>query len=213
MSRGKGDHRVPGVLALTGGVATGKTTVAEWLRSRWGAELVDADGLAREAVAPGTAALAAIGDRYGAEVLLPSGQLDRAKLGAIVFANPAERLWLEAQIHPFVGERLGAAAAAWRTGRRDRLLVLVVPLLYETGMDALADMVWVVACAPAEQLRRSCDRDGLDPTIAQARIDSQWPMARKLARADRAIINDGSLEVLRDRVDAAVTEWLSPPSS
>jgi len=209
----------PGILALTGGIATGKTTVAERLRSRWRFAVVDADELARRAVAPGSGAIAAIAARYGSDILLPSGQLDRSRLGAIIFADPQERAWLEGQIHPFVRDRLAAAADAWKRGDGesewftggDRAIVLVVPLLYETGMETLADAVWVVGCDRETQLRRLMDRNHLDHAAAEARLNSQWPLGEKIARADLLISNDGTEQDLRDRVDQAAATWLGQP--
>lgn len=202
----------PGILALTGGIATGKTTVAERLRSRWRFAVVDADELARRAVAPGSGAIAAIAARYGSAILLPSGELDRSRLGSIIFADPQERTWLEGQIHPFVRERLAAAAEAWKRGEGgDRAIVLVVPLLYETGMETLADAVWVVGCDRETQLRRLMDRNHLDHAAAEARLNSQWPLGEKIARADLLISNDGTEQDLRDRVDQAAATWLGQP--
>ncbi|MCG9886758.1 MAG: dephospho-CoA kinase [Cyanobacteria bacterium] len=202
----------PGILALTGGIATGKTTVAERLRSRWRFAVVDADELARRAVAPGTGAIAAIAARYGSSILLPSGELDRSRLGSIIFADPQERAWLEGQIHPFVRERLAEAADGWRRGEGgDRAIVLVVPLLYETGMETLADAVWVVGCDRETQLRRLMARNHLDRAAAEARLNSQWPLEEKIARADLVLSNDGTEQDLCDRVDQAAATWLGQP--
>lgn len=202
-------------IGLTGGIATGKTTAADYLARAHGAALLDADRLAREAVAPGTPALAAIADRYGPEILQPDGTLDRARLGEIVFNDAAERTWVEAQIHPVVRDRLRAGIAAWRL--RQSLpdpagdggpLVLVVPLLFEAGLVDLVEEVWVVACPEPKQRDRLAARNGLTDAQARARIASQMPLKDKCDRADWVLDNSGSPEGLYRQIDRVMA---APP--
>ena len=188
------------VIGLTGGIATGKTTVSDYLASQHGLPVFDADLFARDAVAPGTPALEAIATRFGPDILLPDGNLDRRALGAIVFADPAERQWLEAQIHPQVRARFLDAIA-----RCDRdALVLAIPLLFEARLEGLATEIWVVACSPELQLARLMDRDRLAAAQARARIAAQMPLAEKIARADCVLDNSGPIENLLHQIDMKV---------
>jgi len=191
----------PRRIGLTGGIATGKTTVADYLAQRYQWPVLDADRYAREAVAPGAPALAAIAARYGADILQPDGQLDRRRLGDRVFQEPAERRWLEAQIFPVVRacfQRDLAAIEAAATA------VLAIPLLFEAQMEDLTTEIWVVACSPEQQLARLQARDRLARAQAEARIASQMPLAAKIAAADRVLDNSGDRERLFAQVDAAV---------
>ena len=177
-------------IGLTGGIASGKSTVARWLEQQ-GLPVLDADVYAREALAPGSAGAAAVLERYGDAVCAEGnataeGVIDRSALGQIVFREPQERQWLEQLVHPLVRQRFNAelqALAAQPT------VVLVIPLLFEAGLDTLCSEVWLVDCAPAQQLQRLMERDGLSEATAQDRIQAQWPMDRKRALADRVIDN------------------------
>ena len=177
-------------IGLTGGIASGKSTVARWLEQQ-GLPVLDADVYAREALAPGSAGAAAVVERYGDAVRAKgsdpgSGVLDRGALGQIVFREPQERQWLEQLVHPLVRQRFNAeleALAAQPT------VVLVIPLLFEAGLETLCSEVWLVDCEPAQQLQRLMERDGLGEAAAQDRIQAQWPMERKRALADRVIDN------------------------
>ena len=185
-------------VALTGGIATGKSVVrAEF--ERLGVPTVDADVIAREAVAPGTPALAAILARFGAEVLDDHQALDRKKLGAIVFADVSSRRDLERIVHPAVQ----AAINAWLvTTERDghRLAVAVIPLLYETGRERDFDVAITTACAADEQLRRVMARDGLTELQARQRIAAQLSTEEKVRRANYAIWTDGTIENTKRQV-------------
>lgn len=190
------------IIGLTGGIGTGKSTVAEMLR-KLGVEIADADLLAREAAAPGSSVLQRICDRYGPTILTETGTLDRRHLGRIVFARPDERQWLEAQIHPFVRSHLEAFVRD-RSANSSAMIALVVPLLFEAGMTDLVTEIWVVACSPECQRERLRQRDGLSDDAIAARIASQWPLAQKLARADVAIHNDGDVTDLQPQVEQAL---------
>jgi dephospho-CoA kinase len=174
--------------ALTGGIATGKSHCLERF-AQLGAAVLDADRLAREVVAPGTAGLARVITRFGGAIVLPDGSLNRAELGRIIFANRSARADLEAIIHPEVYRRISEWFADLPAGTR--VALADIPLLFETGHQHDFDRVIVCACEPAEQLRRVMARDGLSEDAARARIDAQWPISEKVARADHVINTDG----------------------
>jgi dephospho-CoA kinase len=176
-------------VALTGGIATGKSYCLSRFASL-GAAVIDADRLARDAVAPGSRALDAIVARFGPPMLRADGTLDRTALGRIVFSDRAARADLEAIVHPEVYRRIGEWLATLPSGTR--IAIADIPLLFETGHTHDFDRVVVVACEPGEQLRRLMSRDGLSEQDARARLDAQWPIAEKEARADYVISTDGS---------------------
>ena len=179
-------------VALTGGIATGKSHVrAEF--ERLGVPTIDADTLARDVVADGTPELDAVIARFGKGVLDQAGALDRRKLGSIVFSDPVARRDLEAIIHPAVRD----AIDSWFASLGDRapgFAVADIPLLYETGRHREFDVVIVTACDPATQLTRIVGRDGITEAEAQARIAAQLPINEKVRRADYVIHTDGSFE-------------------
>ena len=178
-------------IALTGGIATGKSHV----RARFealGVATIDSDVLARAAVAPGTAGLAAVVERFGRGVLDEGGALDRRTLAAIVFADPDARRALEAIVHPDVRR----ATEHWFASldpARHRFAIADIPLLYEVGRDRDFDAVIVVACDPATQQRRVMERDGLSDAEARRRIGAQLPIDDKARRANYVIRTDGTL--------------------
>jgi dephospho-CoA kinase len=188
------------LVGLTGNIASGKSTVARLLADR-GASLVDADLLAREAVRPGTPALAAIVDRWGPAVLAPDGALDRAALRARVFDDPAELEALNAIVHPEVGRLRDAALAAAR-GRGDRLVVCDVPLLFERDLAGDFDVVVLVDAPRDLRLERLVHDRGLREPEAMGMIAAQMPAELKRARADLVIENAGPREALAEQVDA-----------
>ena len=183
---------------MTGGIACGKSTVAEFWR-QWGAEVLDADPVAHALIAPGGECVEAVAREFGARVRAVRGGIDRRALGAIVFADTSARERLEALLHPAVIRRM----RAWAGGiRRDgRIGVAVIPLLFEAGMEKAWDAVVCVAAREETMLARLAAR-GLAPAEAQARIASQWPVREKAARADRVIENDGTLAELEEKCRA-----------
>lgn len=185
------------VIGLTGGIASGKSAVADLLAAR-GAVVIDADLLAREAVAPGSPGLAAVVARFGPSVLGTHGELDRAALGRLVFAQPAARRDLEAIVHPAVRARAAELTAAAPDGS---VVVQVIPLLVETGQQDAFDIVAVVDVDPSVQVARVRERDGLDAAAASDRLNAQAPRAARLAAADWVIHNAGSLADLAAEVD------------
>jgi dephospho-CoA kinase len=177
-------------VALTGGIATGKSYCLARFASL-GVPVVDADQLARDAVAPGSRALEEVATRFGAAIIRPDGSLDRAALGRIVFNDRGARADLEAIVHPEVYRRITEWLATLPP--RTRVAIADIPLLFETGHTHDFDRVVVVACNPGEQLRRLTARDGLSERDARARLDSQWPIEEKEARADYVIRTDGTV--------------------
>jgi dephospho-CoA kinase len=177
-------------VALTGGIATGKSYCLAQFASL-GVPTIDADRLARDAVAPGSRVLAAVAARFGASILQPDGSLDRASLARIVFNDSAARADLEAIVHPDVYRRIGEWLASLPP--RTRVAIADIPLLFETGHTHDFDRVVVVACEPREQLRRLVSRDGLSERDARARLDAQWPIEEKEARADYVIKTDATI--------------------
>lgn len=176
-------------IGLTGGIATGKSYVARGLRGA-GVPVIDADVLAREAVAPGSNGLAAVVRRFGPQILTPGGDLDRARLGELVFRDAGARRDLEAIVHPEVRRRTAEFFAALPPGTR--LAVADIPLLYETGGEGNFDKVIVVACAPETQIQRIMKRDGLSREAAERRVAAQLPIEEKVRRADYVIRSDGT---------------------
>jgi dephospho-CoA kinase len=179
-------------IALTGGIATGKSHVRAQFEAL-GIPTIDADLLARRAVAPGTPGLSAVAARFGPEIVDASGTLDRPRLGALVFADPQARRDLEQIIHPFVR----AAIDEWFASLdpvRHPFAVADIPLLYETGRARDFEAVIVVACDPETQLRRLMARDRLSEEEASRRISAQLPIAHKVRWADYVIRTDGTFE-------------------
>jgi dephospho-CoA kinase len=189
-------------IGLTGGIASGKSTAGRILAAR-GLPVLDADRFAREALAAGTPAALAVLERYGQAVQADRADtLDRAALGRIVFAEANERRWLERLVHPLVRSRfagelhtLGAAPA----------VVLMIPLLFETGLEKLCSETWLVDCDEDDQLGRLMGRDRLSAAEARARIAAQWPLARKRALADVVLDNRGPTDRLAEQVERALS--------
>ncbi|WP_298611523.1 dephospho-CoA kinase [uncultured Thermosynechococcus sp.] len=186
-------------LGITGGIACGKSVVAAYLQQRYGLPIVDADVLARQAVAVGTPIYQAIVDRYGREICCRDGTINRRRLGEVVFAQPQERQWLEAQIHPWVIAQMERAIDTCD----QPLIALVIPLLFEAHLEEFVDRIWVVATTPEQQLARLQQRDRLSEDAAAQRIASQLPLEEKIRRADTVLWNTGSLAELYRQVDQA----------
>lgn len=187
------------IVALTGNIASGKSSVARLLAAR-GARIIDADVLAREVVEPGTPALGDIVSRWGPGVLLADGRLDRAALREIVFAAPAELEALNAIVHPRVELRRRALVAEAR-GDGERVVVCDIPLLFEKGMERSFDVVLLVDAPAALRRERLVSDRGLSGEEAERMIEAQMPAAPKRARADFVIDNDATPAELEKRVD------------
>lgn len=188
------------VVGLTGNIAAGKSAVAARLAAH-GVPIVDADRLAREAVVPGSAALARIVERWGSAVLDADGSLDRTALRRIVFADPAERRALDAIVHPEVGRLRDEAVAALRA-RGERLVVCDIPLLFEAGLETTVDHI-VLVDAPVAMRRERLVRDrGLSTAEADAMIAAQLPSEAKRARSHAIVENAGTRAELDGAIDA-----------
>ena len=191
-------------VGLTGGIASGKSMVAAELAAR-GAIIIDADVLAREVVEPGTPALAAILDRFGMEVL-KDGQLDRARLAEIVFADPIARRDLEQIVHPAVRAR---AAELERAASDAAVVVHVIPLLVETGQREDFDLVVMVDADHETQIQRLMSRNGFTRAEAESRIAAQASREDRMLAADVVVDNTGNMAQLAERIDALWTELSS----
>jgi dephospho-CoA kinase len=185
------------LVGLTGGIGSGKSTVASMLEEL-GAVVFDADVLAREAVAPGTPGHDQVVERFGPNVLLPGGDLDREALASIVFADPAARRDLEAIVHPEV--RRVFAEGCERYDGTDAVVVFSAPLLVETGMHTAFDVLVVVSAPVETQVERLMRGRGMSEDAIRARIDAQLPLEVKAEAADVIVDNEGSLEALRGQV-------------
>ncbi|WP_410769746.1 dephospho-CoA kinase [Fontibacillus sp. BL9] len=187
-------------IGLTGGIATGKSTVSQMLVRR-GAALIDADVIAREIMEPGHPVLAAVARRFGQAVLLPGGGLDRKRLGSIVFSNPDERKALEAITHPAIRLEMKQRMAELEAENPSRLVVADIPLLYESGLESLYNEVMVVYVPRELQLERLLARDGMTRNEAEARLRAQMDIELKRERADILIDNSLGREETELQID------------
>lgn len=198
-------------VALTGGIATGKSVCLRRF-AQLGAPVIDADVVSRDVVAPGTPALAAIIARFGPELLLAHGSLDRAAMGRLVFADATARRDLEAIIHPAVYEVIDGWFDDRRADPRDAqgasVAIADIPLLYETGHERRFDRVVVAACSPAQQFERLMARGAITAEDARLRIASQHPIEHKRAQADLVIDTSGTIDETIANVDRA-WQWLA----
>jgi dephospho-CoA kinase len=184
-------------VGLTGAIGSGKSEVARLLAGH-GAVVVDADALAREAVAPGTEGLKAVVAEFGPGVLAPDGSLDRAALGKVVFGDAGRRAGLEAIVHPYVGRRSAELMSAAAPGA---VVVYDVPLLVEKGLQSGYDVVVVVDADDDTRLHRLVALRGMPEEDARARMAAQASRAERLAVADIVVANDAGLDELATRVD------------
>ncbi len=185
------------VVGLTGGIATGKSTVAAVFQ-RMDCAIIDADRIAREIVRPGSPGLEALCRQFGRGILDEAGGLNRSALGKIVFRNPVLRDRLNELLHPPILARIDAALKAYRQEGRD-MVILDAPLLFETGLNARTDAVVVVYAGEEVQLKRLMERDGLTREEAALRIASQMPLQEKVRRADFVIDNGGGLPATEEQ--------------
>ncbi|MFF2270645.1 dephospho-CoA kinase [Agromyces sp. NPDC058136] len=189
------------LIGLTGGIASGKSTVARRLYEH-GAVHLDADELARRVVAPGTPGLAAIVAEFGERVLQADGSLDRAKLGELVFNDDAARARLNAIVHPAVRELSGRLIAKAEAENPDAVVVYDVPLLVEASVDHPFDLIVVTNAPRKTQVKRLVEERGLDLNQAEARVDAQVDNTRRLQIADVVIDTDGTLAHTMSQTDA-----------
>ena len=196
-----GDNRWQGRqrrIGLTGGIASGKSSVGQFLIQQ-GIQVLDADLYAREALAPGSPASRAVLQRYGVKVQSELSEgLDRAALGSIVFSDPQERTWLESQVHPFVRQRFDREL---QKQAEESLVALMIPLLFEAKLENLCSEIWVMYCTPMQQKQRLMLRNQLTLEEAEQRIRAQWPIDRKRELADHVINNGGEPWCWRSQVN------------
>jgi len=196
------------LVGLTGGIGSGKSTVARLLEKR-GAVVFDADLLAREAVEPGTPGHAAVIERFGADVLAPGGELDREALASVVFADPSARRDLEEIVHPEVRRLFAEGSEAYRD--TDRVVVFSAPLLVETGMHTAFEILVVVSATVATQIERLMRQRGMSESSIRARIVAQAPLEDKAAVADFLVDNEGTLDELESQVDRLWSDLSARP--
>lgn len=197
------------VVGITGGIATGKSTVAAMFKE-CGAALIDADALSRAAVEPCQPAYHAVVAQFGTGILRDDGTLDRRALGALVFRDAEARRRLEEIIHPHVVQAIQRQLAEWRASPSPPPLVVVeIPLLYEAGLEEMVDTVVVVSSEQATQLQRLITRTGLAPEEAMLRIAAQMPLSEKEARAAHVISTDKPLQAVREEVCKLYEELLA----
>ena len=193
------------VVAITGGIGSGKTTVANQF-AELGIEVVDADIIAREVVEPGSPALAAIAAHFGADVIASDGRLDRRQLRERVFTDPQAKGWLNALLHPLIRSEMQRQCAA----ARSPYCLLVVPLLVENRLTALANRVLVIDVDEATQIERTCRRDGVSREQAEAILAAQASRAARLAMADDVLDNqNGTPEAIKSRIFALHETYLA----
>ncbi|MEY2892873.1 MAG: hypothetical protein RJA98_2781 [Pseudomonadota bacterium] len=200
-------------IGLTGGIGSGKSTVALMLADH-GAAVIDTDAISRQLTLPGGAAMPAVAQAFGADMVATDGALDRPRMRALVFSEPAARQRLEAILHPMIGaETARQADVALAAGAA--VLVFDVPLLVESGhWRARVDRVLVVDCDENTQVRRVMARSGWTEAAVRAVIAQQAPRAQRCAAADAVILNEGlTLAALADAVNALWQRWCSPPQA
>jgi dephospho-CoA kinase len=187
-------------VALTGGIATGKSYVLNRLRER-GVDTIDADDLVHRALERGSGVAQSVGEEFGAEFLTPDGDVDRTLLGAKVFADPPARSRLEAIIHPYVYAEIGR----WFAGRRKSMGVASIPLLFETNHQGDFDIVIATHCTGAQQIQRILERDRLTAIEARQRVSAQMPSDEKARRADFVISTSGTFADTDSRIDEVMS--------
>lgn len=187
------------IIGLTGGIGSGKSTVAAYLKEL-GCSIVDADQIAREIVEPGSPVLWQLASAFGSQILLPDGSLDRRRLAAVAFASEEGKETLDRITHGEIQMRMQAVIDEFQ----GEILFLDVPLLFESGMDKMADQVWVVDTEDELRIKRVMDRDGLSEEEIRARMGRQMAREEKLSRADSVLSNSGSLQELFMQIDQLV---------
>lgn len=188
------------IIALTGGIASGKSTVSQWFINK-GIPVIDCDALVHSSYNEGGLMYQAVVDAFGPRIINGQGQIDRKQLGEIVFENPAALRQLSDLTHPIVSSMVDQRVKVLQE-EGHRLIIVDIPLLYESGMQQHYDKVIVVYVPPELQLKRLIQRSGLDHDQAQKRIDSQMNLLEKAERADYIIHNEGGIEELHHRLES-----------
>ena len=188
------------IIGLTGGISTGKTTVSHYLNTVCHIPVLDADHYSREAVEKNSPILQAIQQRYGAEICFKNGELNRKKLGNIIFNNLREKTWLESKIHLYVRHKFTQEISQ----EQGRIILLDIPLLFESNCTHLVTEIWVVHCSSEQQLERLITRNNLSEKEAFTRIQSQLPLEEKIQKADLVLDNSSTLEALYQQIEQAL---------
>lgn len=193
-------HKSRRIIGLTGGIASGKTTVSCYLKDTYHLPVFDADLYAREAVQSNSPILQAIIKRYGNTICLDNGALNRKKLGEIIFNDSLEKQWLESQIHPYVRQRFQQVIEQ----STHPTIILDIPLLFESQLTYLVTEIWVVYCSYEQQIQRLMQRDKLTRQQATVRINNQMPLEKKAQMADVVLNNSLDLQTLYQQIDQAI---------
>jgi dephospho-CoA kinase len=193
--------RRPAVIGLTGGIGSGKSTVAALLAEH-GAHVIDADRVGHEVYRPGSEGFRRVVEAFGSGVVAPDGTIDRRALGALVFADPAALARLNAIVHPLIAAEISDRVAAARTAGA-AAIVIEAAILLEAGWRALVDRLWVVSVGRERAIERVMATRGLSRAEVERRMDAQAPDAERRRAADLVIENDGSVEALRAEVEQA----------
>lgn len=193
------------IIGLTGSIATGKSTVSRMLKEK-GYPIVDADEISRLVVEPGSRVLTSIAEAFSADVLLPDGSLNREKLGSLIFNDKEKREKLNAIIHPAVRTEMIRQKEEWLE-KGANTIIMDIPLLFESKLQSYVDKIIVVSAGPAIQRERLMERNGYSAEEADARINSQLPIAEKENGADAVIDNNGTLEETENQLDSLLREW------
>lgn len=193
------------IIGLTGGIACGKSTVANILRQK-GILVIDADEISREITKKGKPAWQEIKEEFGEEVIGPDGEILRKKLAQIVFNNPTKLAALNQITHPRITKQLTEILAEIKAKKSQRIIVIEVPLLFECGLQDIFDEVWVVKAPQSVMIERLIKRDSLSKEDALKRISSQMPLTQKAQLADRVIENSGSVNDLKKQIEDILKE-------
>ncbi len=196
---------IPMIIGLTGSIATGKSTVSRMLKQK-GYPIVDADEISRLVVEPGSPALDQIAQTFGGDVLLPDGALNREKLGNLIFNDEEKRKMLNEIVHPAVRKEMIRQKEEW-IDKGANTVIMDIPLLFESKLQSYVDKIVVVSATPSIQRERLIARNGYSTEEADARINSQLPIAKKELGANAVINNNGTMEETENQLDAILIEW------
>ncbi|MCL1630599.1 dephospho-CoA kinase [Sporolactobacillus sp. CPB3-1] len=196
-------------IGLTGGIASGKSTVSQWLKAH-GYKVLDADQISREVVAPGQPALSQIAEQFGRLMILPTGELNRRLLASVVFQDSEKLKKLNALLHPLIRARM-LQQLDLLVQKGIKTVFLDIPLLFESGLDRWTDRIIVVAVSEENQLKRLMERNQLTEQQARARIASQMPLSDKVKRADAVIDNNGTVKKTEIQLRRLLQQWLLMP--
>lgn len=186
------------IIGLTGGIASGKSTAAEYLKQK-GAEIIDADKISHKVSQKGNKGWQAVVNEFGEEILKENREFDREKLADIIFSDPEKRKKLESLLHPIIIYEMKEEAYKYLS--QNKIVVFMAPLLFEVGLDKFCDKVWVISADKEVQIKRLKERDGISRQDALKRIDAQMPLQEKEEKADLVIENNTSLDALKEKID------------